>query len=120
MAKIKDSYKCSLELAHNIIGGKWKLRILLHIINGDNRFSTLKRVIPNITEKVLYTNLRELEEHGIIYKESRQENKKMTSVFYYLNQEYSELEEIIYLTCNFSKKYAKSNDINIDCGKLCL
>ena len=120
MAKIKDRYKCSLEITHNKKGGKWKLRILWHIINGDNRFSTLKRVISNITEKVLYTNLRELEENGIIYKQSRQENKNMTSVFYYLNEEYPELEEMIYLTYNFSKKYAKSNNIKIDCDNLCL
>ena len=119
MGKIRETYKCSLELTHNIIGGKWKLKILWHIINGDNRFSTLKKVIPNITEKVLYTNLRELEEHGIIYKESRQENNKITSVFYYLNDEYAELEEIIYLICNFSRKYAGSNNINIDCDNLC-
>ena len=120
MTKINDRYKCSLELTHNIIGGKWKLRILWHIFNGDNRFSTLKRVIPNITEKVLYTNLRELETHGIIYKESRQENTKIMSVFYYLNEEYSELEEIIYLICKFSRKYASSNNIEIDCDNLCL
>lgn len=104
---------CALELTHSIIGGKWKLKILCHIINGDNRFSTLKRVIPNITEKVLYTNLRELEKNGIIYKQIIQENKKR-SVFYYLKEEYTDLEKIIYLMCNLTKKYAKLNNIELD------
>ena len=105
--------RCTLELTHGIIGGKWKLKILCHIINGDNRFSTLKRVIPNITEKVLYTNLRELEQNGIIYKQTVQENKKI-SVFYYLKEEYADLEKIIYLMRDFTKKYASLNNIEID------
>ena len=39
MTKIKDKYDCALLLTHNIIGGKWKMMILWHIANGDNRFS---------------------------------------------------------------------------------
>ena len=41
MGKIKDDYSCALLLTMDLLGGKWKLRILWHIINGDNRFSLL-------------------------------------------------------------------------------
>ena len=38
------------------------MRILWHIIHGENRFSELKKALSGISEKVLYTSLRELEE----------------------------------------------------------
>lgn len=112
MAKIESKYSCALALTHNIIGGKWKMRILWHIVHGDNRFSELKRVIPDITEKVLYTNLRELEEDGIIFKEICYD-KKPRAVIYHLQMNYSNLKELIDLICEFTKEYAKLNKIEI-------
>lgn len=49
-----------------IIGGKWKLLILWHIKDGGKRFSELKRLIPEISEKMLIQQLRELEQDGIV------------------------------------------------------
>lgn len=65
MGKIKKEYECSLLLTHDLIGGKWKLRILWHIIQGDNRFSLLAKAIPDITQKVLASQIKELETSGI-------------------------------------------------------
>lgn len=42
-SKIKDNYNCPFNLIDDLIGGKWKLRIVAHIINGDNRFSILQK-----------------------------------------------------------------------------
>ena len=61
MGELKKEYRCVLDLAHDIIGGKWKLRILWNIQQGNNRFSMLERAIPEITQKnimsVSYTHL---------------------------------------------------------------
>ena len=46
-SKIKDNYNCPFNLIDDLIGGKWKLRIVAHIINGDNRFSILQKKIEN-------------------------------------------------------------------------
>lgn len=43
MVNFEKEYKCALVFTHDLIGGKWKLRILWHIIHGDNRFSMLKK-----------------------------------------------------------------------------
>lgn len=112
MSKIRDKYNCPLVLTHNLIGGKWKMIILWHILHGDSRFSELKRVIPDITEKVLYTNLRELEEYGIIFKEIRYDQSP-TAVIYHLQKEYINLEELIDSIYEFTKNYAKLNKIEI-------
>jgi DNA-binding HxlR family transcriptional regulator len=49
-----------------ILGGKWKLLILWHLKDGTKRFSELKRLIPEITEKMLIQQLRELEKDEIV------------------------------------------------------
>lgn len=112
MAEFEKEYKCALVFTHDLIGGKWKLRILWHIIHGDNRFSMLKKAIPDITEKVLYTQLRALEESGIIEKEIVIEKPPKT-VIYHLRKEYSDLERIIEDICGFTKRYALQNQIYI-------
>lgn len=62
-----ESNLCRVEDALEIIVGKWKPIILLHLLkNGTMRFSDLKRSIPNITQKMLTKNLRELENEDII------------------------------------------------------
>ena len=49
-----------------VLGGKWKLLILWHLKDAAKRYSELKRLIPEITEKMLVQQLRELERDGII------------------------------------------------------
>lgn len=49
-----------------ILGGKWKILILWHLKDKARRFSELKRLIPEISEKVLTQQLRELESDGIV------------------------------------------------------
>lgn len=56
-----------LEAAMDILVGKWKPIILLHLLQGEKkRFSELKRLIPNITQKMLTAQLRELEQEDIV------------------------------------------------------
>jgi len=63
-------YYCSMELTLQIIGGKWKPIILYKLgQEGVLRFSEIKRVIPNITQKMLTQQLRELEADGLVHRE---------------------------------------------------
>jgi DNA-binding HxlR family transcriptional regulator len=58
---------CLVEDALSIFVGKWKPIILLHLLQkGTNRFSELKRIMPGITQKMLTSQLRELENEDII------------------------------------------------------
>lgn len=59
-----------MELTLQVIGGKWK-PIIIHRLGteGTLRFSEVKRSIPNITQKMLTQQLRELEADGIVHRE---------------------------------------------------
>ncbi|WP_243545013.1 winged helix-turn-helix transcriptional regulator [Pseudodesulfovibrio tunisiensis] len=63
-------YHCTVELTLQIIGGKWKPIIIYHLgRDGTLRFCELKRTIPNITQKMLTQQLRELEADNIVHRE---------------------------------------------------
>ena len=106
---LKNEYNCALLLTMDLVGGKWKLLILWHIINGDNRFSILHKKITNITEKMLTTQLREMEKTGLITRKVICE--KPLNVQYSLTRKYAKLQTIIDDLCDFSKTYGKLNNI---------
>ncbi|MDN4069360.1 helix-turn-helix domain-containing protein [Paenibacillus sp. FSL R5-0407] len=68
MSRNKDKvFNCEKELTLSIIGGKWKMIIMWHLgKEGTKRFSELKSLIPDITQRMLTTQLRELEDDGIV------------------------------------------------------
>ena len=62
----KKKYNISVEATLEVIGGKWKCVILCHLTHGKKRTSELKRLMPDITQKMLTQQLRELEADGVI------------------------------------------------------
>ncbi|WP_085992983.1 winged helix-turn-helix transcriptional regulator [Oceanobacillus senegalensis] len=66
----EKQYNCEKELTLEVIGGKWKMIILWHLgKEGTIRFNQLKRMIPGITQRMLVTQLRELESDLIVHRE---------------------------------------------------
>jgi len=59
-------YHCAMDITMDFIGGKWKTVVLWYLINKTLRFSELKKQIPDITEKMLSIQLKNLEEDGLI------------------------------------------------------
>ena len=77
MAKLKTSEElpseaqCKATLnsvadALYVIGGKWKLRIIVALKDGNKRFNEMQRLIEGISAKVLSTELKELELNGFV------------------------------------------------------
>ncbi len=63
--------KCSQKLnavgdALYVIGGKWKLRIIIALCEGENRFNELQRALDGISAKVLSNELKDLELNGFV------------------------------------------------------
>lgn len=58
--------ECPVEAALDVIGGKWKVAILVRLTEGTRRFNELRRLLPNITQRMLTNQLRELESDGMV------------------------------------------------------
>ncbi|HRK75020.1 MAG TPA: helix-turn-helix domain-containing protein [Rhodothermales bacterium] len=55
-----------VEFALDQIGGTWKMPILWRLRNRVMRYSALHKDIPHISQKMLTTQLRELEQDGFV------------------------------------------------------
>ena len=57
---------CPDETTAQLIGSKWRLLIMRDLLDGTKRFGELKRSLGSISQKVLTSNLREMEERGLV------------------------------------------------------
>lgn len=62
---MKKSY-CPIDTFINAIKGKRKGTIILHLYKGDKRYSELVKLLPDISERMLTKQLKELEADGLI------------------------------------------------------
>lgn len=62
---MKKSY-CPIDTFINTIKGKRKGTIILHLFQGNKRYSELVRLMPDISERMLSKQLKELESDGLI------------------------------------------------------
>ena len=63
------TYRCGLDAAVDVIGGRWKALILWALHAEPLRFGELKRKVAGISEKMLIQALRELEADEIVHRE---------------------------------------------------
>lgn len=57
---------CPVETTLTLISDKWKILILRDLIDGTKRFGELKRSVSGISQKVLTSNLRQMETTGLV------------------------------------------------------
>ena len=57
---------CPVETALMLIGDKWKVLILRDLMEGTKRFGELKKSIGTVSQKVLTTQLRDMEDKGLL------------------------------------------------------
>lgn len=95
--KAAENKVCPLEIAVNSISGKWKIPIVWQIYEGKKRPSEFLRGIGKVDRRVLNQQLKEMEQDGILTKESFNElpprveysltdiGKKLVNVLWLLN-----------------------------------
>lgn len=57
---------CPVETTLMLIGDKWKVLILRDLMDGTKRFGELKKSIGTVSQKVLTSQLRDMEEKGLL------------------------------------------------------
>jgi len=66
--ELKELPKCPVEVTLSLIGEKWKVLIIRELLNGTKRFGELKKDVSGISQKVLTTNLRSMENDWLIVR----------------------------------------------------
>ena len=69
MSELRPSEVCHVMATLRMISGKWKPLILWHLFSGTKRFTVLRRLMPEVTEKMLVQQLRELERDELVHRE---------------------------------------------------
>ena len=63
---VKELPACPVETTLTLIGDKWKVLILRDLMTGTKRFGELKKSVGNVSQKVLTSQLRDMEESGLV------------------------------------------------------
>ena len=63
---IENLPACPVEITLTLISDKWKILILRDLGAGTKRFGELKKSLDGISQKVLTSNLRKMEENGLV------------------------------------------------------
>lgn len=63
---VKITSACPVETTLTLIGDKWKVLILRDLLPGTKRFGELKKSIGSVSQKVLTSQLRDMESSGLI------------------------------------------------------
>ncbi|MDQ0061388.1 winged helix-turn-helix transcriptional regulator [Paenibacillus harenae] len=99
----KRRYIIPAEATIEVIGGKWKTLILCHLSYGPKRSSELKKAMPDITQKMLTQQLRELEDDGIIFRTVF--NQVPPKVVYEMTEIGESLQPILDQMCEWGEKF---------------
>lgn len=65
-ARLDCSPGCAVEATLALIDGKWKGVVLFHLLEGTLRFNEIRRRVPNVTQRMLTNQLRDLEADGFV------------------------------------------------------
>ena len=96
------------ERALKVIAGRWKAVLLYHLFDAPKRLSELKRLVPEISQKVLIQQLREMEKHGLVTRQIFAEVP--ARVEYSATEVGLELEPVLLALCKWGQKHAEAQD----------
>ena len=100
---LKKEYMCPVEALVDVIGGKWKMPIISLLFQGTQRYGVLRQALPDVTERMLTLQLRELEQSGIVQRKVYAEVPP--KVEYSLTDLGLSLEPVIQVMLRWSEKY---------------
>ena len=100
---MKDHFGCPVQATSNVLAGKWKVLIVWHLSFGPRRFAEIRDLLPGVTEKVLTTQLRDLERDGVINRKSA--GTVPPRVDYMLSDAGVELIPVMEAMCHWGTKH---------------
>ncbi|MEL5987698.1 helix-turn-helix domain-containing protein [Kurthia gibsonii] len=101
---MQKTYNIGVEATIEVIGGKWKPVILCHLNHHATiRTNEFRRLIPGISQKMLTSQLRELEQVGLVKRTVY--NEVPPRVEYSLTEYGKELEPVLNVLCTWGENH---------------
>lgn len=100
---MKNHYGCPVKATSNVIAGKWKVLIVWHLSFGSRRFAEIRGLLPGVSEKVLASQLKQLERDGVVRRVSARTSPPR--VDYMLTEPGKELIPLMQAMCDWASKH---------------
>jgi DNA-binding HxlR family transcriptional regulator len=104
--------RCPVTATMEVIGGKWKILIMYLISNDINRFGKMSMMLKGISKQMLTSQLRELEQDGIIERKIYAEIPPR--VEYFLTAKGKSLLPIIAMMKEWGLAYVKEEELQLN------
>lgn len=111
--RVTQKYFCSIEVAVDCIGGKWKPTLIYYLKEGPKRFGELRKSIPRASKKVIVSQLRELEADGLVNRVELN-NNEFNGTMYALTEVSMELLPALQLLHEWGLKQAQRKNIVLE------
>lgn len=105
MEKTRLEPKCPIRTTMELIGGKWRLLIINHIGKEELRYGELKKAIPDISEKMLAQELKNLVDGNLVLRINY--NEVPPKVGYRLTKIGEKVLPLIAEFARFGERYAE-------------
>lgn len=99
---------CPVDKTLNLINKKWSIQIIRDMFFGKKHFKEFKEDKPKLSNKVLSSCLKELEENGLIRKEVL--NTTPVTTEYYLTEYGKSMNRIVYELAMFTLQNDNEHD----------
>lgn len=100
----EKKFNCPVEATLSLIGGKYKVIILYHIMDDKVlRFNQIQKYIPRATAKMLTQQLRELEKDGLIHRKVYPVVPPKTE--YTMTDLGNTLHDVVYAMCDWGREH---------------
>ncbi|MFF5989877.1 winged helix-turn-helix transcriptional regulator [Prauserella flavalba] len=109
---------CGLARALNLVGERWAMLVVRELLNGPKRFTDLREGLPNASQNVLSTRLRELEESGIVRR--RRLGPPVSAWAYELTERGQGLEPALFALASWGSRTPMTSDAELSPDALVL
>ena len=109
-SSVKELPACPVETTLTLISDKWKVLILRALLQGTKRFGELKKAIGHVSQKVLTSQLRQMEESGLLTRKVYAEVPPR--VEYTLTDVGYSLKPIMDAMWAWGEEYKRRNELN--------
>jgi DNA-binding HxlR family transcriptional regulator len=109
MKSLPKAFGCPVEFSLELLGGKWKTVILARLKEGPLRYGELRRLVPQLSDKVLTERLDDLQSLGLI----RREGAKRSSA-YRLSARGETLKPLLQALYDWGQEHARELNVVIN------